>query len=57
VIGKAGGVAVYTPNASRRFRLTLQSGLELAHGTLSLSYRERPDAGGKLLAQTSIQLP
>jgi P pilus assembly chaperone PapD len=57
VISKASGVAVYSPNALRRFRLTLQPGLELAHGTLSLSYHERPDAGGKLLAETSIQLP
>jgi P pilus assembly chaperone PapD len=57
VIGKARGVAVYTPNALRRFRLTLQPGLELAHGTLSVSYRERSSEGGKLLAETSIQLP
>lgn len=59
VIAKAAGVAVYTPNALRRVSLTLQlpAGLVLAHGTLQVSYRDRPDAGGKLLAETAIQLP
>lgn len=57
VIGRADGVAVYTPNALRRVSLTLQPSAVLAHGTLYVSYRDRPDAGGKLLAQTAIQLP
>lgn len=59
VIAKADGVAVYTPNALRRVSLMLQplAGLALAHGTLHVSYRDRPDAGGKLLAETAIQLP
>jgi P pilus assembly chaperone PapD len=58
-VGKAGGVAVYTPNPLRRVKLELQppAGLVLARGTLRLTYRERPDAGGKLLTEASIELP
>lgn len=58
-VGLAGGVAVYTPNALRRVRIALQPppGLALARGTLRVSYRERPDAGGKLLAEAVLPLP
>ena len=58
-VGKAGGVAVYTPNALRRVRLELNPppGLVLARGTLRVTFRERPDAGGKLLAEAVIELP
>ncbi len=58
-VAKAGGVAVYVPNPLRRARLPLQlpAGTPLAGGTLRLTYRERADAGGKLLAESSIVLP
>lgn len=58
-VGKAAGVAVYTPNALRRGRLELQPppGLALARGTLRLTYRDRPEAGGKLLAEAVLQVP
>lgn len=58
-IGKAGGVAVYTPNPVRRFQLPLQApqGMVLEHGSLRLTYRERPAAGDKLLAEALIELP
>ncbi len=58
-VGKAGGVAVYTPNPLRRVKLELQppAGLVLARGTLRLTYRERPEAGDKLLAEAAIELP
>jgi fimbrial chaperone protein len=58
-VAKAGGVAVYVPNPMRRARLPLQlpSGIGLAAGTLKLSYRERADAGGKLLAESSLLVP
>lgn len=58
-IAKAGGVAVYTPNPLRRVKLALKPppGLALAHGTLRVTYRLRPEEGGKLLAETAIQLP
>ena len=58
-VGKAGGVAVYTPNPLRRVKLALQppAGLVLARGTLRVTFRERPEAGGKLLAEAAIELP
>jgi hypothetical protein len=53
------GIAVYTPNRLRRaaLPLTVPPGMALAHGTIEVSYRERPEAGGKLLAQASLELP
>ncbi|MDI4631615.1 molecular chaperone [Pelomonas sp. V22] len=58
-VAKAGGVAVYAPNAVRRARLPLQlpAGTPMPGGTLKLTYRERPEAGGKLLAEASLTLP
>lgn len=59
VIARAGGIAVYTPNPLRRVKLALHPGpgLVLKHGTLRATYRERPEAGGKLLAEAIIELP
>ncbi len=59
VVAKAGGVAVYTPNPLRRVKLALKPppGLVLTHGTLRVTYRQRPEEGGKLLAETAIQVP
>lgn len=58
-VGKAGGVAVYTPNPLRRFKLELQppAGFALARGTLRVTFSERADAGGKLLAEAAIEVP
>lgn len=58
-LAKAGALAVYVPNAMRRARMTLQvpPGTTLAGGSLKLSYRERAEAGGKLLAEASLSLP
>ena len=58
-VARAGGVAVYVPNAARRVQLPLQlpSGNGLPAGTLKLALRERPESGGKLLAETSLNLP
>ncbi len=59
LIGRAAGVAVYTPNPLRRARLALQAppGVALARGTLQVSYRARPEAGGALLAEGALALP
>jgi P pilus assembly chaperone PapD len=59
LVGKVGGVAVYTPNPLRRAKMVLQPppGVVLARGTLRATYRERPEAGGKLLAEASLVLP
>lgn len=58
-VGKASGVAVYAPNPLRRVRLALQPppGLVLARGALRVTFRERPEAGGRLLAEATIELP
>lgn len=58
-LAQVGGIAVYTPNRVRQAALPLElpKGLELAHGTLEVSYRDRPEAGGKLLAQANLELP
>lgn len=59
LLAKAGGVAVYTPNVLRRASLSLQAppGVALTGGHLRLAYRERLDAGGKLLAEATLALP
>lgn len=58
-IARAGGVAVYVPNTARHVQLPLQlpAGGALPGGTLKLAFRERPESGGKLLAETSLTLP
>jgi hypothetical protein len=58
-LAQAGGLAVYTPNRVRKAMLQLDvpAGMALAHGTLVVSYHERPEAGGKLLAQAQLELP
>jgi P pilus assembly chaperone PapD len=58
-VARVGGVAVYTPNPLRRASLALKppKGVSLAGGELRLTYRERPDAGGKLLAEATLPLP
>lgn len=59
IVAKAGGIAVYSSNPLRRTALPLQppSGGALAHGTLHVTYRERPEAGGNLLAEATLALP
>ena len=58
-LAKVGALAVYAPNALRRARmpLTMPPGTALAGGTLNLSYRERAEAGGKMMAEASLTLP
>jgi hypothetical protein len=58
-LAQVNGIAVYTPNHIRKIALPLQvpDGVALAGGTLDVSYRDRPEAGGKLLAQASLHLP
>jgi fimbrial chaperone protein len=58
-VAKAGGVAVYVPNASRKARIPLRlpEGTRVSGGNLRVSFRERADAGGKLLAEASIAIP
>jgi Pili and flagellar-assembly chaperone, PapD N-terminal domain len=57
-LAQIGGIAVYTPNRIRKASVPLQAaGSALAHGSIDVSYRERPEAGGRLLAQATLDLP
>lgn len=58
-LAKMGGVAVYVPNALRRVRmpLILPKGLDTSGGTLKLVYRERADAGLRVLAEAVLAFP
>lgn len=58
-LAQIGGIAVYTPNRTRLAALSLEvpPGSRLAHGTLSVSFRERAEAGGALLAQAHLDVP
>jgi len=58
-VAKAAGVAVYVPNPLRRASMPLQwpPGAVLAGGSLQLVYRERAEAGGKVMAEARLALP
>lgn len=58
-LAQIGGIAVLTPNRVRRVTLPLQvpAGVTLSGGAIEVSYRDRPEAGGKLLAESSLALP
>jgi hypothetical protein len=57
-IARAGGVAIYVPNTVRHAKIALKSpsGFSLRDGTLRVTFRERTQDGGKLLAETAIRL-
>lgn len=59
IVGRAAGVAVYTPNMVRRANLDLQvpTAVTLEHGALAVSYIEQAEDGGKVMAQAAIELP
>lgn len=58
-VAKVSGVAVYVPNARRKSKLPLQlpAGMALKKGTLTLRYHERPEAGGKVMAEAKLVIP
>jgi len=57
VIGRANGVAVYTNNTFRNVRMALETDIStLQSGKVVVSYRERPENGGKLLSQAELLL-
>lgn len=60
VLAQANGIAVYVPNHSRTFRLALTNvpaNLDLKSGVVKVFYRDKPDKGGKVLAQTQLKVP
>jgi len=58
-VGKINGVAVYVPNALRTAKLPLRlpEGMALRGGVLQLSYNQRPEDGGKPMAQATLAVP
>jgi P pilus assembly chaperone PapD len=58
VVGRANGVAVYTPNPARHATMVLHPppGLLLQHGRLHLTYSQQGDAGATL-AEADLQVP
>lgn len=59
LVGKASGIAVYTPNTVRRasLALALPNGKLAPQSSLRLVLRERAEAGGKPLAEATLALP
>ncbi len=58
VVGRIGGIAVYTPNDHRSVTIPLQAphGVRLQNGTLDVVYRTPPEAGDKVLATASVTI-
>lgn len=58
-VSRVNGLAVYVPNITRtaRIPLNLPEGTVLKGGSIKLTYSERPEDGGKLLAETSVNVP
>lgn len=58
-LAQVSGIAVFTPNRVRQVTLPLQvpAGVALAGGVIEAVYRDRPEAGGRPLAQASFALP
>jgi fimbrial chaperone protein len=59
VVGRASGVAVYVPNSVRRAKVPLQlpPTQRLANGQLRVAFVERPESGGRVLADATVDLP
>jgi len=59
-VAEATGVAVYVPNAGRKMTLTLATpkpATTYANGRLKVTFSQPPAEGGKLLAETFLDLP
>jgi fimbrial chaperone protein len=58
-VGKVAGVAVYVPNLLRKAKLPIKlpEGVSLKKGLLTLRFLDRPEAGGKVMAEAQIAVP
>ena len=58
-VSQVNGVAVYVPNTLRTAKLPLRlpEGMTLKGGLVHLTFSQRPEDGGKLMAQASLALP
>jgi len=55
-LARVNGVAVYTPNPLRRVRIALPASTDTTSGTLRVVLQERPEEGGKPLAEARLPL-
>ena len=58
-VGRVSGLALYTPNKSRTFaiRLSPPSGLKIQGGKLKVIYRQLATDGGRVLCDSTIDVP
>ena len=58
-ISQINGVAVYVPNSVRKAKLPIRLpvGMALKGGLIQLTFSQRPEDGGKPMAQASLALP
>ncbi len=58
-VAKVTGVAVYVPNEVRKSKLPIKTpeGMFLKQGILLLRYFDRPEAGGKMIAEATLAVP
>jgi P pilus assembly chaperone PapD len=58
-VSQVNGVAVYVPNLLRKAKLPLRlpEGMTIKGGLIQLTFSQRPEDGGKPLAQASLALP
>jgi hypothetical protein len=59
IVGIVNGIAVYTPNAIRKFRLELnpQEGVDLGSGKLMITYNAQSDVKPETYASAQLELP
>lgn len=59
IVSQVNGVAVYTPNATRRISVPLKTppGMDLRKGVVKVYYRSPASQGSKVLAQTEVKIP
>jgi len=58
-VSQVNGVAVYVPNILRKAKLPIRlpEGMALKRGLIQLTFAQRPEDGGKTLAQATLALP
>lgn len=54
IIKTMGGLAVYTPNKVRQFKIPVETKANLKKGTIIVTYREKEKDGGKVIASGQV---
>ena len=58
-IARLGGIAVYVPNGLRQVKIALppKTDTPISRGTLHIAYLQRPEEGGKVIAEAKLDVP